>query len=73
MYNSIGVEVYKVVVRTMLPGIRQVQLQEKSLEDQDDVHIWGSWENIPKNSTVKIFVQLSTGERPTLWEGKLAQ
>jgi hypothetical protein len=37
--------------------------------------IWGDLEKLdPANYdyTVKIYAQLGTGERPTLWEGKLA-
>ena len=73
VYNSLGVEVYKVVGRAKTPSVYQIQLREEPEKEQDNVFVWGSWENIPKNSTVKIYAQLSTGERPILWEGTLVE
>ena len=37
-------------------------------------YVWGSYENLnaADGYTVKVVAQLATGERPTLWEGKLA-
>ena len=39
------------------------------------VDVWGDLEKLIEGNTytVKLYAQLSTGERPTLWEGKLAQ
>lgn len=39
----------------------------------DNVEIWGKWEfSTDERYTLKVVAQLGTGERPTLWEGKLA-
>ena len=39
----------------------------------EQVYIWGNLDKLDpaKSYTVKVYAQLGTGERPTLWEGKL--
>ena len=71
IYNAKGVEVYKLAVRATETAVNSLKFQSAS----PNADIWGSEENIyaDQEYTVKIYAQISTGERPTLWEGKLAQ
>lgn len=40
-----------------------------------EMDYWGDVEDLDpkKDYTVKVYCQISTGERPVLWEGKLAK
>lgn len=70
--NANGVEVYKLASRP----IKSAGLKEfRFYKTGDNFECWGSEENLIEGQeyTVKIYMQLGTGERPTLWEGKLAQ
>ena len=72
VYNANGVEVYKLAVRSTTTSVKEVKLALMG----GNVDIWGNADNLKPAEyqyTVKIYAQLSTGERPTLWEGKLAQ
>ena len=71
VYNANGVEVYKLAVRAEETSLKELEFKSTGY----NVDIWGTEENIyaDQEYTVKIYAQISTGERPTLWEGKLAQ
>lgn len=71
VYNAKGVEVYKMAMRATETDVRELKFQSIGT----NLDTWGTEENIyaDQEYTVKIYAQLSTGERPTLWEGKLAQ
>ena len=70
VYDASGTEVLKHVVRARTPSTREMRIQNRVGE----CYTWGSWDDLsPTGSyTVKIEVQLGTGERPTVYEGKLA-
>ena len=70
--NANGVEVYKIASRPIKSaGLKEFRFYKVG----DNFECWGSEENIiaGQEYTVKIYMQLGTGERPVLWEGKLAQ
>lgn len=71
VYNAKGIEVYKLAVRATETALNSLKFQSVG----PNVDIWGTEENIyaGQEYTAKIYAQISTGERPTLWEGKLAQ
>ena len=71
VYNENGVEVYKVAVRATVPSVFEMTITCDNANK--DTTVWGTWDNVKSGYTVKIFTQLGTGERPTLWEGKLAE
>jgi hypothetical protein len=66
-----GKEVYKLAVRPT--AVHQMTMTFEK-DNQDNV-AWGSLETLDqtKEYTVEIIAQIATGERPTLWTGKLAQ
>ena len=70
--NANGVEVYKIASRPIkAAGLKEFRFYKAG----DNFEAWGSEENLiaGQEYTVKIYMQLGTGERPVLWEGKLAQ
>lgn len=71
VYNSKGIEVYKLAVRAEETSVKEMKFTKIGA----NVDIWGDEEKLIEGNeyTVKIYAQLSTGERPTLWEGMLAQ
>ena len=76
VYDANGNEVYKHAVRCTQANQKTLKLirnqPEKSKVPQ--VETWGTLGFTPgKPLTVKILVQLSTGERPTVYEGTLVQ
>ena len=70
-YNAKGVEVYKIAVRAEETSVKELKFKSTGY----NVDIWGTEENLyaDQEYTVKVYAQISTGERPTLWEGKLSQ
>ena len=71
-YNKNGVEVYKMAVRAESTSLKSLKF--KSVGGNLDT--WGDVESLDPSKyeyTVKIYAQISTGERPTLWEGKLVK
>lgn len=70
--NADGVEVYKIASRPIkAAGLKTFRFYKAG----DNFECWGSEENLiaGQEYTVKIYAQLGTGERPVVWEGKLAQ
>jgi hypothetical protein len=69
--NANGVEVWKAACRATQAG----RMELKFTKGGSNVAVWGDFEKLdPANYeySVKIYAQLGTGERPVLWEGKLA-
>ena len=72
VFDSHGNEIYKLASRP----IKKASVKEfQFYRDGAGVDSWGSLDNLDSKEeyTLKVYVQLGTGERPTLWEGKLAQ
>ena len=73
--DSKGNEVYRFAVRNTAPASLELVFTEdnKTSDGNPAYTIWGSWEALSSDEeyTVQIIAQLGTGERPTLWEGKL--
>lgn len=71
VYNANGVEVYKIAIRAQETAINSLKFKSTGY----DLDVWGTEENIyaDQKYTVKVYAQISTGERPVLWEGPLAQ
>ena len=70
VYNDKGVEVYKVAIHALFPSVYEMTISDDNANK--DTTVWGSWDNVKSGYTVKIYAQLGTGERPTLWEGTVA-
>ena len=71
IYNADGVEVAKVATHNAGASDYELKFQKNG----ETSMIWGNLDKLdPANYeyTVKVYVQSGTGERPTLWEGKLA-
>lgn len=73
VYDSIGNEVYKHAVRAMQASVFELQVKEKVTKgDVPYVETWGKlYFDAGETYTVNIVVQLSTGERPTVYTGNL--
>ena len=71
IFSANGSEVCKVAVRSEAANTRELAFSKDAFATE----IWGSYEELdPKQEyTVKVFAQIGTGERPTVWESKLAQ
>ena len=69
IYNSDGIEVCKIARRYESTNTRELVFDEAAFATE----IWGSYKDLdPKDGyTVKVVAQIGTGERPTVWEGKL--
>ena len=81
-YSDSGVEIYKVVTRADRVCRNEVAFvrpgTSKTVDDTYTVNVtdeWGKAEYLGMDGkiTVKVYAQLSTGERPVLWEGELAK
>ena len=68
VYHSNGKEVYKLAIRAAETSVKSLRFSTKD----PNATIWGDLESLnPKGEyTMKVYAQLSTGERPVLWEGK---
>ena len=72
VYNADGVEVYKLANRPLHAGNTEFQFAKAGNTKEE----WGTLDNLDLANyeyTVKIYMQLGTGERPVLWEGKLVE
>ena len=69
VYDEAGNEIYKHVARVRIPSTKEQKIHK--LENRS--YTWGSWEDVKAGDTVQVEVQLGTGERPVVYEGKLAQ
>ena len=70
IYNSDGIEVCKIARRYESANTRELTFEKGAFAEE----VWGSYENLdPADGyTVKVVAQIGTGERPVVWEGKLA-
>ena len=69
VYDKAGNEVFKHAVRARVASTKEMKVHRIV----DQTYTWGAWENVTPGDTVKVEVQLGTGERPVVYEGKLAQ
>ena len=69
VYDENGSEIYKVASRSY----RDHKKEMKFYKSGESVDTWGTLDNLKADETytVKVYAQLGTGERPTLWEGTL--
>ena len=69
-YDADGNEVCKIANHVPEAGYKELRFYKQG----GTVYTWGNPDelNATDGITVKIVAQLATGERPTLWEGKLA-
>ena len=72
VYDSRGNEVYKIASRAEKAS--RFKIPFESLKSEKSLFEWGSWDDLDKTQeyTIKVYAQVGTGERPTLWEGKVA-
>ena len=68
VYDEAGNEIYKHGVRTRIPSTKELKIHRQV----DRSYTWGDWETVSAGNKVKVEVQLGTGERPVVWEGKIA-
>ena len=68
IYDSKGNEVCKIANHVEMGGDMKLKFAKGA------AYVWGSYEDLDPAAgyTVKVVAQLATGERPTVWEGKLA-
>ena len=71
VYDQKGNEVYKHAVRCIEANTEELKFTETAAEDAEfnNVETWGQLKT--GTYTVKVIVQLGTGERPTVYEGQL--
>ena len=71
IFSSNGSEVCKIAVRSEAANTRSLTFKEGAFA----MDVWGSYKDLDPNETytVKVYAQIGTGERPTLWEGQLVQ
>ena len=67
VYDKDGNEIFKHAVRARVPSTRELKVHKQI----GHVYTWGDWENVSEGDTVKVEVQLGTGERPVVYNGKL--
>lgn len=69
--DSKGNEVLKIAGRAFEGGMKELKFYKAG----DAVTVWGDMDSLDskKDYTVDIIAQVATGERPTVWTGKLAQ
>lgn len=65
--NSAGKNVYRLVVRAAEAGAMQLDISQTG----NNVFQWGNYDNLKGTYTVEVSAQLSTGERPVLYSGKM--
>ena len=67
IYDDAGTEVLKHAYRIRVPSTMETKIYKDG-----GTYTWGDWDDLSPDGeyTAKIEVQLGTGERPVLWEGK---
>lgn len=68
VYDDAGNEIYKHVVRVRIPSTKELKIHKQVNRS----YTWGSWDDVSAGDTVKVEVQLGTGERPVVYEGQFA-
>jgi len=67
LYAPNGREVYRLVTRAVNAGEKQLQFAKNA----NNSFAWGELDSLSGEYTVKVTAQLSTGERPELYTGKV--
>lgn len=67
LYAPNGREVYRLVTRAVNAGEKQLQLAKNATNSFS----WGDLDSLSGEYTAKVTAQLSTGERPELYSGKV--
>lgn len=67
LYAPNGREVYRLVTRAVNAGEKQLQFAKNATNSFS----WGDFDSLSGEYTVKVTAQLSTGERPELYNGKV--
>ena len=67
LYNASGREVYRLVTRATEAGTKSLSLAKNATSSFS----WGDLESLSGEYTAKVSAQLSTGERPELYSGKV--
>ena len=69
VYDENGSEVFKVASRTSRDHAKELKFYKAG----ETIDTWGSLDKLKDGETytVKVYAQLGTGERPTVWEGTL--
>ena len=69
IYDAAGNEVAKVATHNNGASNYEIKFQRTG----EQAYVWGDLDKLDasKSYTAKVYAQLGTGERPTLWEGKL--
>lgn len=67
IYDKAGNEIFKHVVRARFTSEKEVKISKVV----GLTYTWGAWENVSEGDTVKVEVQLATGERPTVYTGTI--
>lgn len=65
--NADGKEFYRLAVRATNPNIRTLRI----IRNGNNTFAWGDYDKLSGEYSVEITAQLSTGERPTLYTGKV--
>ena len=67
LYDANGREVYRLITRATNAGDKKLQFAKNATNS----YTWGDFETLSGEYTVKVTAQLSTGERPELYNGKV--
>lgn len=67
LYDGSGREVYRLITRAVNAGEKSLQLARNATNS----FTWGEFDKLSGEYTAKITAQLSTGERPELYTGKV--
>lgn len=67
LYDASGREVYRLITRAVNAGEKSLQLARNATNS----FTWGDFDKLSGEYTAKISAQLSTGERPELYTGKV--
>lgn len=68
LYNSSGKEVYRLITRAENAGAKELAFARNATNS----FTWGDYNKLSGEYTVKVTAQLSTGERPELYTGKVS-
>ena len=67
LYDANGREVYRLITRATNAGDKKLQFAKNATNS----YTWGDFETLSGEYTAKVTAQLSTGERPELYSGKV--
>lgn len=67
LYDANGKEVYRLITRAVNAGEKELQFAKNATNS----YSWGDFDKLSGEYTVTVTAQLSTGERPELYTGKV--